>query len=61
MTKINLDQLKKEIKELKRHQPLYRLLRDELLLLGFWKFKGRGNPSKGYKAMRNRKTGGENG
>jgi hypothetical protein len=55
MTKINLEQLRIEIKELKRHQPLYRLLRDELSLLGFWRFRPRGDASKGYKAMREKK------
>ena len=52
MTKIDLDQLRLEIQSMKRHQPIYRILRDELKKLGFWKFRKRGNPSKGYRMMR---------
>lgn len=52
MTKIDLTQLIKEIRHLERHQKLYRILRDELMKLGRWRIKPRGNPSKGYKRMK---------
>ena len=52
MTKINLEQLSQEIRVMNRTHALYRVLRDELKLLGFWKYRKRGDPSKGYKAMR---------
>ncbi|KKN21440.1 hypothetical protein LCGC14_0925260 [marine sediment metagenome] len=35
-----------------RTHALYRLLRDELTALGFWKAKPRGNPAKAYQVMR---------
>lgn len=35
-----------------RMSPLYRLLRDELTQLGHWKGHPRGNPQKGYTAMK---------
>jgi len=59
MSKIDLEQLREEIRELKRHQPLYRLLRDELMKLGFWKFRPRGNPKLGYKISKEKHGQGE--
>lgn len=47
--KVNLAQLKEEIKQLKRWHPLYKLLKDELSALGYWREKPRGNPAKAYK------------
>lgn len=49
MSKINIGQLVKEVKQLERHQVLYRVLKRELSLLGYWKNRQRGNPAKGYK------------
>ena len=49
MTKINLNQLRLEIRTLKRHQVLYRVLRDELKKLGHWRYKQRGDPAKGFR------------
>ena len=49
MSKIDIEQLRQEIRELKRWQLLYRALKEELSALGFWKNKPRGNPSKGGK------------
>ncbi len=48
MSKIDLEQLKKELRHLNRHQTLYRVLRDELSLSGHWKKQARGNPMKAY-------------
>ena len=47
-SKIDLEQLKKEIRELNRTKLLYRVLRDELSRIGHWKQRPRGNPIKGY-------------
>jgi hypothetical protein len=52
MTKIDLDQLAKELKNLQRHQKLYKVLKVELTKLGFWRIKPRGNPSKGWAVMK---------
>ena len=52
MGKIDLEQLKTEIQVMKRHQPLYKMLKEELTNLGFWKNRPRGNPKKGYKISR---------
>lgn len=54
MTKIDLSQLIREIRQLERHQKLYRILRDELTKLGWWRAKPRGNPEKGYKIMKDK-------
>jgi len=56
MTKIDLKQLRKEIRELNRTKVLYRLLRDELSAIGHWKQRPRGDPVKGYRA-RGKKNG----
>jgi hypothetical protein len=52
MTKIDTTQLSKEIKNIKYHQKLWRVLKYEIGLLGYWRNKPRGNPSKGYKKSR---------
>jgi len=52
MTKIDLEQLRTEIRGMKRHHALYRLLRDELSKLGFWRVRPRGDPAKGYKVSK---------
>ena len=44
MTKIDFDQLRREIRQLDRHQPLYKLLKEELDRLGHWKQQPRGKP-----------------
>jgi len=49
MTEINIEQLTKELQNLKRHQELYRVVKRELLALGYWKNKKRGDPAKGYR------------
>lgn len=48
-SKINLEQLRKEIRNLHRWQPLYKLLKEELIKLGYWKLQKRGDPQKAYK------------
>ena len=48
MRKIDIEQLVKEIRQLERHQLLYRVLKRELTVLGYWRNKQRGDPAKGY-------------
>lgn len=47
---INLNELRLAIRKLKRHQQIYKVLRDELSEQGYWKKQPRGNPKKGYNA-----------
>ena len=54
---IDLEELRLEIRGLKRHQKLYKVLKEELSKLGYWKLKSRGNPQKGYKNQLNRQEG----
>ena len=54
MSKIDLDQLRREIrgsdgKGMPRWSVLYKTLKEELSALNFWKNRPRGNPSKGGK------------
>ena len=56
-TQIDLERLRYEIQNLNNRKELYFVLRDELSKKGWWKFKGRGNPRKGYKGMRTKKGG----
>lgn len=49
-TKIDLEQLRKEIRELNRTKTLYRVLKEELRRLGYWKNQGRGDPIKAFHA-----------
>lgn len=47
-----LDELRNDLINLDRHSELYKLLKYELSMLGYWRNKQRGNPVKGYKAMK---------
>ena len=49
--KIDLGQLRVEIRAMTRSHALYRVLRDELTTRGFWRARPRGNPSKAYRVM----------
>ena len=46
-----IDELRNDLRSLKRDSKLYKLLKQELSAQGYWHNKQRGNPSKGYKAM----------
>lgn len=46
-----LDELRNDLLSLDRHSQLYKLLKYELSILGYWRNKQRGDPLKGYKAM----------
>ena len=53
-SKIDLEQLRVEIRAMTRTHALYRVLRDELTARGFWRARPRGNPAKAYQVMRER-------
>ena len=55
MSKVDLYQLRIELRKLERHQKLYKLLKEELTTLGFWRVKPRGDPAKGLAVMKERK------
>ncbi len=47
-TKIDLQQLRIEIRKLNRTKILYKVLKEELSALGYWKLRERGNPIKAF-------------
>ena len=49
MGRVDLGQLRQEIMGLRRHQALYKVLKEELSALGYWKNRERGNPAEGYR------------
>lgn len=49
---IDIKELRQAIRRMTRQQALYRILRDELSALGYWRRLSRGDPSKGYQAMK---------
>jgi hypothetical protein len=53
-TKIDLAQLRKEIRELNRSKALYRVLKEELTIIGHWKNNPRGDPKKAWASRRRR-------
>ena len=57
MSKVDLEQLSKELGQMKRHQALYKVLKVGLTKQGYWRQKPRGNPAKGYRAMKSREGG----
>ena len=46
-----LSELKNDLQGLDRQSPLYKMLKYELSMLGYWKNKQRGDSKKGYQAM----------
>jgi hypothetical protein len=52
-SKLDLQQLRVEIRRLHRSHQLYKVLHQELSAIGYWKVKPRGNPRKGYEARIN--------
>jgi hypothetical protein len=46
---IKLDELREAIRSMTRQQGIYKVLRDELTVLGYWRKLPRGNPSVGFK------------
>jgi len=57
MDKMHLDWLKSKLQmddNSFRNSAVYKLLKQELSIKGYWQAKQRGNPRKGYKAMVNK-------
>jgi hypothetical protein len=59
MSRIDLEQLRLEIQTLNRHKLLYKVLKEELSIRGWWRNRARGNPKKAYQVSRglNKKEG----
>lgn len=55
-SKIDLEQLAIEIKQLNNRKQLYHVLKAELSKLGYWRRLPRGNPAKGYRVSRMKKN-----
>ena len=55
-SKLDLEQLRCEIRRLHRSHELYQVLHEELKLRGWWKARQRGNPKKGYEVSHREKT-----
>lgn len=49
---IDLDELRGAIRGMRRGQPLYKVLKDELGRRGYWKNLPRGNPARGYEVSK---------
>ncbi len=47
-TKLNYDRLRLEIRNMNRQKMIYKVLKEELSVLGFWRNRERGNPKLGY-------------
>jgi len=52
-SKIDFEQLRKEIKVMSVRSELYKVLRDELTKIGFWKKRQRGKPNYNLKSNKN--------
>lgn len=55
MTKINEQDLVAAIRSMTPQQKIFKILQKELRALGYWRNLPRGNPSKGYKVMKENK------
>jgi hypothetical protein len=60
MERINLDNLRTAIRSMKRYSLIYKLLKEELSKLGYWKNRQRGDPQKAYRVSREKKAGNNN-
>ena len=49
--KIDISELRQTIRTMTRKSLLYKALKEELLSLGYWRNKPRGNPSAGLEAQ----------
>jgi hypothetical protein len=54
-TKLDFEQLRKEIRLMSNRSQLHRLLEDELTKLDHWKQRARGNPKKANSLIKNRR------
>jgi len=46
---IDLDELRQKIRLMQRHQPFYKVLKEELMARGFWRNRPRGDAKKGFR------------
>ena len=53
---IDLKELRDAIRNMTRQQGIYKVLRDELIAKGYWHKLPRGNPSSGYKVMKQKRS-----
>ena len=53
---IDLKDLKAEIEAMTPRKKLFKVLKEGLSALGYWRNKPRGDPKKGYKAMKEGKN-----
>ena len=49
---LDLEELREDIRNMTRDQAIYKVLKEELSALGYWKSLPRGNPQAGYKKSR---------
>lgn len=49
---MDLKLLSESIRGMKTYSPIYKVLKAELSLLGYWRNKPRGNPAKGFQVMK---------
>jgi hypothetical protein len=55
-SKLDLEQLRIEIKQLNNRKELYRVLKEELTKIDHWKQKKRGDPIKANQMIKNRRV-----
>jgi hypothetical protein len=54
---IDLNILRQEIINLTPRKKLFKVLKEELSVLGYWKNQRRGNPKRGYTTMKEKNVG----
>jgi hypothetical protein len=52
---VDTEVLRHEIRHMERHSTLFKVLKEELTALGYWRNQKRGNPRAGYEAQCNSK------
>jgi hypothetical protein len=53
---MELDSLRAAIRSMTPRTQLFKVLKEELTALGYWRNKPRGNPAKGFKVMKGEKN-----
>ena len=52
---IDLEELRKEIRSMTYQSKIFKVLKEELSLRGYWRNLKRGNPQLGYQVMKSKK------
>lgn len=52
---IDLEELQRALRTMRPHQPIYKVVRDELKLIGNWKYRPRGMALRGKESARPKK------